>query len=378
MVTLIALFPPLARSKRVPGRALVAPADAEAAGRLPTALRDLLQEDGKDGDGEGEGNAVAFYEVEDGHIRLGVNAEFERRLMGAVQACAFVEKHAMLPDFLWGWCVLGRSCAGPRRLCTPPLPDDSPFPFFHTYTPTRTPTQPHSLFTAASQQALYQQLSQALFCGPGDVGEVTLLLECVDRVGQPFHGLTKVRATCKDGGAYAACALSIKPLPPTFVVPGPQLVGLSLLSLDRPQRRPAVKQEPKHKAKEVPELEQQQQEQQQQPLLFPSPIKAECPDGAACCSSSTPPSTASRREWAGGARARRPSIRAREGDGGEDEEDDNGDNGSLSSVSTGSGWSRSRSKSKSKQQGKKRRRTTTTTTHSGGEMHAFPFLPRCV
>jgi len=118
----------------------VAPADAEAAGRLPTALRDLLQEDGKDGDGEGEGNAVAFYEVEDGHIRLGVNAEFERRLMGAVQGCAFVEKHAMLPDFLWGWCVLGRSCAGPRRLCTPPLPDDSPFTFLFPHIRTHTHT----------------------------------------------------------------------------------------------------------------------------------------------------------------------------------------------------------------------------------------------
>jgi hypothetical protein len=97
--------------QRQPGRPLVGAADAETAARLPAELRDMLREAAEEGGkGEGEekeeekrGEAVAYYVVEDGHVRLGLNAEFERRLMGTRQACDFVGKHAMLPIYLWGW-----------------------------------------------------------------------------------------------------------------------------------------------------------------------------------------------------------------------------------------------------------------------------------
>lgn len=51
-------------------------------------------------------DAAAYYVLEDGHVQLGVNAEFEARLMSAPEACAFLGKQAVLPVFFWGWCVL--------------------------------------------------------------------------------------------------------------------------------------------------------------------------------------------------------------------------------------------------------------------------------
>lgn len=46
---------------------------------------------------------MGYYVLEDGHVRLGVNAAFEARLMGATQACDFLAKQSMLPVFFWGW-----------------------------------------------------------------------------------------------------------------------------------------------------------------------------------------------------------------------------------------------------------------------------------
>ena len=119
----------------------------------------------------------------------------------------------------------------------------------HSYIYPHTPNhKTNSLFTAASQEILYRHLSQALFCHPTPVGDITLLLECVDRQGQPFFGVTTIRATVDGEGAYAACALSIAPLPPSPVNPTPHVVGTCLLpkpQAPRPRTRsPAMKQEP--------------------------------------------------------------------------------------------------------------------------------------
>ena len=72
------------------------PATPATTARLPPALREMAA----------GGDAAAYYVLEDGHVQLGVNAEFEARLMGAPEACDFLGKQAVLPVFFWGWCVL--------------------------------------------------------------------------------------------------------------------------------------------------------------------------------------------------------------------------------------------------------------------------------
>lgn len=247
----------------------------------------------------------------------------------------------------------------------------------HAYTHAK-----NSLFTAESQHRLYHHLSQALFCGEDPVGEVTLLLECVDCVGAPFHGATRVRHVVRGGGAYVACALSITPLSsPTAMPPDLAASARSLLFAEKPARR---RRRPARQPKQLADTQHAGIAFNPQSLFLTAPMKPErlgapfiAPLFNSSMSSSdgggggAAPLPSGGQDRAGEVRACTPSVRAREGIDVEEGKETEEEGGSVSSASSC----------------KKRWRCTPSLSMAAGEpavrgapieMPSFPYMQRYV